>query len=82
MCVVVLYCGWGVDWCNFNGDWCEIDGIVWWFVCFVDFWCYYVGIGLFGSNYCWYVGGGFGLCFFEMFGSGCSSESSVIKGVL
>lgn len=34
------------------------------------------------SNYCRYAGGGFGLCLPETSGSGRSSESSVIKGVL
>lgn len=43
---------------------------------------YYAGIGLPGSNYCRYAGGGFGLCLPETSGSGRSSESSVIKGVL
>lgn len=36
----------------------------------------------YGSNYCRYAGGGFGLCLPETSGSGRSSESSVIKGVL
>lgn len=36
----------------------------------------------YGSNYCRYAGGGFGLCLPETSGSGRSSESRVIKGVL
>ncbi len=50
--------------------------------CSADPWRYYAGIGLPGSNYCRYAGGGFGLCLPETSGSGRSSESSVIKGVL
>ncbi|MFP1462711.1 fructose-specific PTS transporter subunit EIIC [Escherichia coli] len=39
-------------------------------------------LGLPGSNYCRCAGGGFGLCLPETSGSGRSSESRVIKGVL
>ncbi|SRN44424.1 PTS system fructose-specific transporter subunit IIBC [Shigella flexneri] len=77
-----LYRGWGADWRNLNGDWCETDGTARWSVCSADPWRYYAGIGLPGSNYCRYAGGGFGLCLPETSGSGRSSESSVIKGVL